>query len=107
MAKTKPYYENQADWGSEEYYGLHRYLHRLILHRDRHQDEIISMDVGQMADTTKVLLYCIIKYYHLDELFHLDNLRPLADCKPLSAPLTIGDHRINEDNIYRQMNVEL
>ena len=85
---TKPYYMNQTGWTSDEYYGLHRYLHRLILHYDRKKDEIQSMDIGRMSDETKVLLYCIIEYYHLEELFKLDNL-------------------INEENVYEKMNVVL
>ena len=62
MTDTKPYYMNQTGWTSDEYYGLHRYLHRLILHYDRKKDEIQSMDIGRMSDETKVLLFCIIEY---------------------------------------------
>lgn len=107
MTDTKPYYMNQTGWTSDEYYGLHRYLHRLILHYDRKKDEIQSMDIGRMSDETKVLLFCIIKYYHLEDLFKLDNLSPLEKCVPLTKPLVIGNHGINEENIYEKMNVVL
>ena len=35
MGTIKPYYMNQDGWGMNEYYSLHRYLHRLILHSDK------------------------------------------------------------------------
>ena len=77
------------------------------LHYDRKKDEIQSMDIGRMSDETKVLLFCIIEYYHLEDLFKLDNLSPLEKCVPLTKPLVIGNHGINEENIYEKMNVVL
>ena len=53
-----------------------------------------------------------VAYYHkqefdLEELFKLDNLSPLEKCVPLATPLVIGNHGINEKNIYEKMNVVL
>lgn len=59
MLTTKPYYAPQNDWSSNDYYSLHRYLHRLVTHADRKKDEIEQLDVQRMSDKTKVLLYCI------------------------------------------------
>lgn len=43
MNNTKPYYLDQSGWSSDDYYSLHRYLHRLITHADRKADEIRSL----------------------------------------------------------------
>lgn len=55
MSVIKPYYLNQNGWTSDDYYGLHRYLHRLFLRYDKKKEEIQSMDISQMTDETKVL----------------------------------------------------
>jgi len=105
MLNTKPYYAPQNDWSSNDYYSLHRYLHRLVTHADRKKDEIAQLDVQRMTDKTKVLLYCIISYYHLDKLFELSNLQKLTECQPLSEPLVLSDHGLKAENVYYKMNV--
>lgn len=105
MLNVKPYYAPQNDWNSNDYYSLHRYLHRLVTHADRKRDEIAQLDVQKMSDKTKVLLYCVISYYHLDRLFELSNLRELTECQPLPEPLVLSDHGLREENVYYKMNV--
>lgn len=105
MQNNKPYYVDQKNWSSDDYYSLHRYLHRLLLHSDRKKNEISELDISRMSDKTKVLMYCIISYYHLDELFDLANLNGLTECKPLSEPLVLGEHGLKEENVYYRMNV--
>lgn len=105
MLNMKPYYAPQNDWSSNDYYCLHRYLHRLVLHADRKKDEIAQLDIQKMSDKTRVLLYCIISYYHLEQLFELSNLHNLTECKPLSEPLVLSSHGLKEENVYFKMNV--
>ena len=105
MPNTKPYYAPQNDWSSNDYYSLHRYLHRLVLHSDQKKDEIEQLDIQKMTDKTRVLLYCIIIYYHLEKLFELSNLQELVECQPLSEPLVLSEHGLREENIYYKMNV--
>ena len=105
MNSLKPYYISQDDWSNDDFYSLHRYLHRLILHYDKRKDEIAQLDVGKMSEKTKVLLYCIINYYHLDNLLKMKNLNALSDCKPLSEPLMLGRHGMMDETVYYRMNV--
>ena len=105
MQKNKPYYIEQENWSSEDYYSLHRYLHRLVLHYDQKKMEIAELDVQRMSERTRVLLYCIITYYHLEKLFEYPNLRKLEDCQPLPEPLLLGCHGMKEENVYSRMNV--
>ena len=103
MLNQKPYYAPQSDWSSNDYDSLHRYLH--ILHADRKKEEIAQLDLQKMTDKTRVLMYCIIIYYHLEKLFELPNLQKLTECQPLSEPLVLGEHGLKEENIYYKMNV--
>lgn len=105
MQKLKPYYIEQDNWSSDDYYSLHRYLHRMVLHSEQKKDEIADLDIDRMSEKTKVLLYCIISYYHLEKLFELANLSGLAECKPLSEPLVLSEHGLKEENVYYRMNV--
>ena len=105
MNSLKPYYISQDDWSNDDFYSLHRYLHRLILHYDKKKDEITQLDIDRMSEKTRVLLYCIINYYHLDNLLALANLNGLNNCKPLSEPLMLGGHGMKDENIYYRMNV--
>ena len=77
----------------------------MILHYDKKKDEISKLDLTQMSEKTKVLLYCIISYYHLDSLFELVNLHELTNCSPLSETLILGNHGLKEDSVYYRMNV--
>ena len=105
MVKEKPYYLSQENWNNDDFYSLHRYLHRLILHYDKKRDEISQLDLKQMSEKTKVLLYCIICYYQLNALFDLSNLKELMNCSPLSEPLVLSNHGLKEDSVYYKMNV--
>lgn len=105
MNNTKPYYLDQLGWNNNDYYSLHRYLHRLITHADRKQDEINSLDTSQMSERTKVMLYCIIRYYRLDGMLEPANLKGLADQKSLTEPLVLSIHGLKEENVYYKMNV--
>ena len=102
----KLYYMNQTGWQTNEYYALHRYLHRLFSHYEKKMDEIRNMNVELMSEKTRVLIYCIIKYYNLDILLN-SNLSSLMDCKPLEEPLVLGNHNIHENSVYERMNVML
>ena len=104
MLNVKPYYAPQNNLDSNDYYSLHRYLHRLVTHADRKKDEIAQLDVQRMSDKTKVLLYCVISYYHLDRLFELSNLRELTECQPLSEPLVLSKW-FERKSVYYKMNV--
>ena len=107
MCEIRPYYLNQTGWTSDDYYGLHRYLHRLFLHYDKRKDEIQNMDTTHMTDETRVLIYCILNYYCMDDLFKLDNLKSLSECTPLNSPLILGNHGIKGATVYNKMNVML
>ncbi len=107
MLNTKLCYAPQNDWSNDDYYSLHRYLHRLVLHADRKKDEIEQLDIQKMSEKTRVLLYCIISYYHLEELFELSNLQKLVECKPLPEPLVLSSYGLKEENVYYRMNVRL
>ena len=65
------------------------------------------MDTEQMTDETKVLIYCILNYYNMDDLFKLDNLKTIAECVPLKEPLVLGNHGIKGVTVYNNMNVIL
>lgn len=105
--KTEPYYMDQSDWGINEFYALHRYMHKLISKRDKKIEEIKRLDPDKMSENTKVLLYCIIEYYGLESLFELSNLASLKDCKPLKTPLILDLCNANYDTVYGKMNVVL
>ena len=105
MQNNKPYYIDQAGWSNNDYYSLHRYLHRMVLHSEQKKDEIENLEIDRMSEKTKVLLYCIISYYHLDKLFDLENLNGLTMCKLLSEPLVLSEHGLKEENVCYRMNV--
>lgn len=104
--QNKIYYEIQTDWTKDEYYYLHRYLHRMLYYYNKFSEEISSLDLNKMSKETKVLMYCIIKYYNYDFLMErYDNLSKLFDIKPLENELILDDNPLPEDNIYKKMNV--
>ncbi len=107
MPNIKPYYMDQTGWTCDNFYNLHRYLHRLLLHSEQKKDEIEKLDIDRMSEKTKVLMYCVISYYHLENLFELPNLNGLTECKPLSEPLTLSERGLKEENVYYRMNVIL
>ena len=102
----KLYYQEQNMWDSEDFYYLHRCLHRIFYYYKKNLEEIKNMDISRMAENTRVLIYCIIKYYELDFLFdECANLKPLAKTRPLETTLVLDTDPLPEDNIYRRMNV--
>ena len=102
----KLYYEDQTDWDSDDFYYLHRCLHRLFWYYKKNTEEIKNMDINKMAENTKVLIYCIIRYYNMDFLFDMfENLKTLSETKPLKKPLVLDSEPLPEDNIYKRMNV--
>lgn len=102
----KIYYEIQDGWTKDEYYYLHRFLHRMLFYYKKFSGEIAALDLSKMSTETKVLMYCIIKYYHYDFLLdQYENLKELADTEPLDYELVLEDVTLPEDDIYKQMNV--
>lgn len=100
-----PYYENQDNWGPDEYYALHRYLHRMLTYK--RMDEIKSIDQNILSEITKVLIYCVVMYYDLSDILELDNMKWLQNVMPLEEPLILdGEHPISSGNdVYKEMNV--
>ena len=100
-----PYYEDQTDWGSDEYYALHRYLHRMLTYK--RMDEIMSLDCDRISDVTKVLIYCIVIYYGMNDILELENMKWLYDVKPLEKPLILDKElsMSTGDDVYKKMNV--
>ena len=104
--QNKIYYEIQTDWTKDEYYYLHRYLHRMLYYYKKFSEEIRALDLTKMSKETKVLMYCIIKYYNYDFLLEqYDNLYELSSIEPLEKELILNDNPLPEENIYKQMNV--
>lgn len=104
--QNKIYYEIQTDWTKDEYYYLHRYLHRMLYYYKKFSEEIRALDLTKMSKETKVLMYCIIKYYNYDFLIEqYDNLYELSSIEPLEKELILNDNPLPEENIYKQMNV--
>ena len=102
----KIYYEPQNGWNKEDYYYLHRVLHRTLYYYEKYSGEIKNMDVSKMSEITRVLIYCIIKYYHYDFLFEAnESFNKLKDTKPLTTMLILDDDPLPDDNIYKTMNV--
>ena len=100
------YYEDQSGWNSEDFYYLHRCLHRLFYYYEKNRDEISRMDPDKMSENTRVLIYCIIKYYNMDFLLDMfKNLKAILQTKPLEKTLVLDSRPLPEDNIYKKMNV--
>ena len=100
------YYEDQTGWSNKEYLYLHRYLHRIFFYYKKYHEIISSMDINRMSEKTKVLIYCIIKYYGNDFMFReYRNLESIENTKPLMERLVLEDRVKHPDDIYRVMNV--
>lgn len=105
--QNKIYYEMQDNWSAEDFYYLHRCLHRLFYYYKKYSDEIRKMQLDLMTRETKILIYCIIKYYNYDFLLEeYQNLKELAYIKPLEKTLVLDENALPEDNIYKEMNVK-
>lgn len=100
-----PYYEDQTNWTSDEYYCLHRYLHRMFYYYNDRMGEIKEIKFNRLSKETKAIIFCIIKYYNYDFLLDLDNLKELKNIKPLDKPLIIDGDTASDDDIYKEMNV--
>lgn len=104
--KKKIYYEIQIDWTKRDYSYLHRYLHRMLFYYEKYAEEISELDLNKMSKETKVLMFCIIKYYSYEFLLEqYENLSELRETQPLEKKLILDDNPLPEDNIYKQMNV--
>lgn len=102
----KIYYEDQNGWSDEQFCYLHRYLHRMLYYYQKYRDEISSLDTEKMTEKTKVLIYCIIKYYGFEFMFDdYKNLSSIREMKPLKKKLILDDTTLQEDDIYKKMNV--
>lgn len=100
------YYESQSDWGENEYYYLHRVLHRMFFYYEKYSDEILKMDPARMSEQTKVLIYCVIRYYHNEFLFEkYSNLSDIRTVAPLEQPLVLESIPLREHTVYEDMNV--
>mgnify|MGYP003298044815 CR=1 FL=1 len=72
--EAAPYYEDQSEWTADEFYYLHRYIHKMFFYHNKRMAEIESIDINKLTERTKVLMYCVIRYYRLDFLFEKNNL---------------------------------
>ncbi len=105
--QNKIYYDIQDNWSAEDFYYLHRCLHRLFYYYKKYSDEIGKMQLDLMTQETKTLIYCIIKYYNYDFLLdEYQNLQELAYTKPLEKTLVLDEYALPEDNIYKEMNIK-
>ncbi|MBR5180539.1 MAG: hypothetical protein IKW90_17325 [Lachnospiraceae bacterium] len=103
---TEIYYEDQTGWSNEDYLYLHRYLHRWFFYYKKYEDIILSIDLNRVSKETKVLIYCIIKYYHYEFMFtKYKNLQSLENTEPLTEKLILDDRTKQADDIYKVMNV--
>lgn len=100
----KLYYLSQVDWTKDDYYRLHRFLHRMFYYYEKYMDEIKKLELSRMSVETKTMIYCIVKYYNNDFLL-TDNLEELKDTKPLDYKLVIDGSTASEDDIYAKMNI--
>ena len=90
----------------DEYYYLHRFLHRMLFYYEKDIEEIKKLDASKMTDETKVLVNCIIRYYHNEFLFdEMENGDALRNMKPLDHVLVLDDTPLSEENVYKEMNV--
>lgn len=102
-------YEQQDDWSCDDFYLLHRQLHRIFTnrHKEHNMSTIKSIDPERLSEITKVLIYCIVKYYDMKDIESMKNFKFLQHCCPLkdklildeSMPLSTGD------DVYKKMNV--
>ncbi len=103
---TEIYYEDQTGWSNKDYLYLHRCLHRLFFYYKKYHEVISSMDISRMSEETKVLIYCIIKYYRNDFMFReYRNLEDIEKSEPLKERLVLEDRVKQPDDIYKMMNV--
>ena len=106
MRRNLIYYEPQDGFGTKEYYALHRDLHRLFFYDKKYGEEIAAMDVSRLTEETKVLIYCIIRYYHKESLYDkYSNLQQISKMQPLKKRLVIDEAPFLNDPVYEEMNI--
>lgn len=100
-----PYYEDQSNWNSYDYYALHRYLHRMFTYK--RMEEIKSLDCNKLSEITKVMIYCIVNYYGMSDIYKLKNMKWLYSVKPLNIPLILDEENSlsTGNDIYKKMNI--
>ena len=103
--EAAPYYEDQSEWTADEFYYLHRYIHKMFFYHNKRMAEIESIDINKLTERTKVLMYCVIRYYQLDFLFEKNNLLPLKECVPLKEPLLLDGGTAKENDVYKEMGI--
>lgn len=100
-----PYYSNQSNWQITDYRYLHRYLHRMFFYYKDRMKEIENIDLSKTSNVTRVIMFCIIKYYNYDFLLEKPNLKALNKCIPLEKPLILDEDSLNENDVYKTMNI--
>lgn len=100
-----PYYDNQENWNSDDWWAFHRYLHRMFW--TKRMDEIKNIDEKRLSEKTKVLMFCILTYYSMQDILDLENMKWCRNCKPLTEALILNEeHPVSTGNdIYKIMNV--
>ena len=72
----------------------------------KYEDIISTIDINRLSRKTKVLIYCIIKYYHNEFMFSkYKNLQSLEKTEPLIEKLVLDDSTKQENDNYKMMNV--
>ena len=112
--KTRIYYENQDGWTESDYNALHRYISKMIEHSKDSVGsydgrirlyEIKDLDIEEMTDETKVLLYCAILSQNPTLIDECENLYKLKTISPLTKRLILNPFKRTGSAIYRRYNV--
>lgn len=104
----KIYYEDQTDWGNDNFYKLYRYLNKMILnHKDQNIKEIDELDTSLMSTETLVILKSIILTQNKEFYFEKDNLSILKDINPLDIKLNLVDNPRDIYKIFSKYNIGL
>ena len=117
----KIYYENQANWTTENYAELNAELNKLfcividmnfaqkkaVRNYEAFDKECSSINCDILSDRTKALMVAILdQQKKKDSIIKLyPNLSPLKDTKSLKEPLYLSDEPYNVFNSYRNMNI--
>lgn len=125
------YYADQTSWQPADFYGLYRYLHRLIQHvgptpaqasrpelltsqiqakRTGHRDdELAALDLERMSHETRYLLkHLLIQMQRYDlALARFPNLRGLENVPDLDGDLFLSDEPTDAFEHLRQAGIRL
>ncbi len=104
---SKLYYEDTANWSYTEYGSLNSLFVKMFNYMDKYKDEIEAINIDDMSEQAKVILYCVITYrLDLEEIIkQFPNLAGLRDTKPLKKPICLMEHPFNVFKEYKEMNV--